>query len=364
MRVSEGIKTLVPYSSGKPIEETQRELGLGRVTKLASNENPLGPSQIVQKAISKACSHIHRYPDAKAFQLKQAYSQFINVYPDQLLFGNGSNEIINLLIQTYCLPGDAILVSESSFIAYKIGARALNIDVDEIPLRKDLSIDIQKIGKHWTPRHKLIFLPNPNNPVGTIFSKNELVLLLEYLRDNKDVLIVLDEAYFEYVRSGEYPNGIELLKTYPNIIVLRTFSKVYGLAGLRLGVAISSRENLTYVNRVRQPFSVNRLALEAGIAALGDQDYIERSKQVVWEGLDYFYKQLEHLQITYWKSQGNFILLDVKEDSQVIFEKLLKEGLILRPVKIYGLETHLRLSVGTQEENQRAIAILEKVLAD
>ncbi len=360
MRVSESIKNLAPYSPGKSIEETQRELGLNKVIKLASNENPLGASRLVQKAISEACSQIHRYPDAKAFQLKQAYAEFVNVHPDQLLFGNGSNEIINLLIQTYCLPGDAILVSQSSFIAYKICAKALNIHVDEIPLKEDLSIDIQKIAKHWNTQHKIIFLPNPNNPTGAILSKHELLFLLDYLKDQKEVLVVLDEAYFEYVRDKEYPNGIELLETYPNLIVLRTFSKAYGLAGLRLGVAIGACENLTYVSRVRQPFSVNALALEAGIAALKDQDHIEQSKKVVWEGLDYLYKELKRLRITYWKSEGNFVLIDVKREG--IFEKLLKEGLILRPVKIYGLETHLRLSVGLKEENQRAIAILEKVL--
>lgn len=360
MRVSESIKNLTPYSPGKPIEETQREFALDKVIKLASNENPLGASETVHKAITKACSQIHRYPDAKAFQLKKAYAEFINVHPDQLLFGNGSNEIISLLIQTYCLPEDAILISQSSFIAYKICARALNIQVDEIPLKENLSIDIQKLAKHWSPRHKIIFLPNPNNPTGAILSKCEILFLLDYLKDQKDVLIVLDEAYFEYVRAEEYPNGIELLKTYPNLIVLRTFSKVYGLAGLRLGVAIGNCENLTYVNRVRQPFSVNALALEAGIAALKDQDHIEKSKKVVWEGLDYLHKELKRLKITYWKSEGNFVLLDVKRED--IFKKLLKEGLILRPVKIYGLETHLRLSVGLKEENQRAIAILEKVL--
>ena len=368
MYVSNSIQSLVPYKPGKSIEETQRELGISEVYKLASNENPLGPSPMAIEAMKKALDEIHRYPDSAQYRLCSVLGEKYGVKVDQIAIGNGSNELLDLIIRVFAEPGGSIITCLSSFIAYKICAQAARVKTIEIPLKDDLSFNLAGIRAYIenpsneTPR--LVFIANPNNPTGSYTGTEELHVFLEAMKGRDDILIVLDEAYCEFVRADDYPDGIELQKKYSNLVVVRTLSKVYGLAGIRIGWMSASEEVIDFVQRVRNPFNVNSLAQEAAIAALSDHDFLQRSQEVNWSGLDFFYKELNRLGLPYWESQGNFVLFDVGQDSSFIYEALLKKGVIMRPVKGYGLKTHLRLSVGLQPENERAIRSLSEVLSE
>lgn len=363
MKVSSSIENLVPYKPGKPIEETKRELGLKEVTKLASNENSLGVSEKVIEALSKAAREIHRYPDPSCHELTQKISKFYNVPCSKIAFGNGSNEVIDLLIRIFCEPGDSIVTSKAAFVAYKVCAHAARVNVFEAEMTEELKFDLTKI-KSLCERHqpKIVFIANPNNPTGTYLNKQELYDFIESQKQNKDCLIVIDEAYFEFVRASDSPNALELLDKYKNVAVIRTFSKVFGLAGLRLGALFADEFVLNYFNRVRNPFNVNSLAQAAAMAAIDDIEYLKASQNMVWSGLDYFYSELDKMGLKYWPSQANFVLIDVNSPAVLVYTELLKLGVILRPVNNYGFEQLLRLSVGTAEENQKAIQALKIVL--
>lgn len=364
MKVSDEILNLVPYRPGKPIEETQREYGLSKVFKLASNENPLGPSPKAIEAMTRAISGVHRYPDASCYELKQALCQKYGITEDRLTFGNGSNELIDLLIRIFGEPGDTMVTSEGAFIAYQICAQAARVKMEKLPLSNHLGFQIpafiERIKDPSQPTPKVVFLANPNNPTGSYINEKDLVGILEVTQGSEETLIVLDEAYNEFVRAKDYPDSIELQKKYPHLVVLRTLSKVYGLAGVRIGWMLAEPEIIDLVNRVRNPFNVNSLAQVAAIAALEDDVFLQKAQTVNWEGLDYFYRELDRLGLDYWPSEGNFVLFDTGQDSLEVYECLLKQGVIVRPVKGYGLLTHLRLSVGLPEENKEAIAALEK----
>ena len=366
MKVSQEILNLIPYQPGKPIEETQREYGLSKVYKLASNENPLGPSPMAQAAMTQSIKDLHRYPDGSSFQLKKVIAEKYAVAPEKVTFGNGSNELIDLLVRVFAEPGERILTSVSAFIAYELCAQAARVQIEKISLNAEMGYDIPAFIERLTSREKqmprMIFIANPNNPTGSYINTEELTSLLEATKDIQDFLVVLDEAYNEFVRAEDYPNSIEMQKKYPHLVVLRTLSKVYGIAGLRIGWMLAEPELIDLVNRVRNPFNVNSLAQVGAAAALKDVDFLQRSQQVNWQGLDYFYKELERLQLKYWPSQGNFVLFDTGHDSSAVYERLLQKGVIMRPVKGYGLMTHLRLSVGLPEENQMAMSALEEVL--
>jgi len=368
MKVSAEILNLIPYKPGKPISETQREYGLKEVIKLASNENPLGPSP---KAISAAQKYLwqqHRYPDPVGYELVQKISEVWNVPVTQVALGNGSNEIIDLLIRIYCEPADSILTSEAAFIAYQICAQAARVRVRTTPLKSDLTIDLKAIADHFfhnaTAKIKMIFIPNPNNPTGTVVGGEELDEFLTRLGNRDDVLLVFDEAYTEYVSDKKFKEAARFYKNYTNVLVLKTFSKVYGMAGFRLGALLAPEYVLEYYNRVRNPFNVNELAQVAGIAALEDQEYILSSQKTVWEGLEYFYKELTRLNLPFYQSQANFVLFDTKRNAEQAYIALLKKGLILRPVLNYGFKTHLRMTVGQMDENVKAITTIEKMLTE
>ncbi len=369
MHISEKILNLKPYQPGKPIEETKREYGLTKVCKLASNENPIGPSPRAIEAIQKAASELHRYPDGGCYDLRQAMSAYFQLEPSWIIFGNGSNELIDLLIRLYCEPGDSIVTSQAAFIAYKLCALGARVNVHEIPMTQDLRFDIKAFGSHFrstqTPAgHKVIFISNPNNPTGTYLTQSELEGFLDEVGFRDDLVVVLDEAYFEYVRAKDYPSGLTLMKKYPNVVVLRTMSKVFGLAGLRLGVLLARPEVVDFINRIRNPFNVNSLAQVATIAAIQDREHLKRSQEVIWNGLDYFYRELERLKLPYVKSQGNFLLFDTLRDAQKVSDALLRRGVIVRPIRGYGFEHHLRLSVGLESENKMAISALTEVLGE
>lgn len=365
MKVSPEIAKLIPYSPGKSIEETKRELGLSQVFKLASNENPLPPSPKVVEAVQQAVLNINRYPDAGCYELRQAVAQHYQVEPEWLSFGNGSNELIDLLIRIFCEPGDSILTSEAGFVAYRICAQAARVKTIETPLTQELKFDLTALKqKALAEKPKLIFIANPNNPTGTYVSRPELDEFMADLGGRDDVLVVFDEAYLEFVRADDYADAIEYLRQYENVVVLRTMSKVYGLAGLRVGSVVARPEIIDYVNRVRNPFNVNSLAQVAVKTALEDRDYLKKVQDLTWSGLDYMYKELETLKLPFWRSQTNFVLFDSLRDSSEVFQALLKKGVIMRPVKNYGLNTHIRLSVGLPEENEAAMTALGQVLSE
>ncbi|MCB0413722.1 MAG: histidinol-phosphate transaminase [Bdellovibrionales bacterium] len=364
MEPSIHIRNLIPYKPGKPIEETQREYGLEEVYKLASNENPLGPSERVIKAICEAAGSVHLYPDASFYEAKKSLSRYYGVEEKFITLGNGSNELIDLLIRVYCEAGDRILTSQGAFIAYKICAQAARVETVEAPLTEDLKFDVKALLKELEvdSKIKILFIANPNNPTGTFLNREELNLLMDKVGHREDLLIVLDEAYCEFVRDKECPSGLEYFRKFSNVIVLRTLSKVFGLAGLRVGVLIGPEKTVDYVNRVRNPFNVNQLALKVIEAAVSDSDYIERSQNLVWNALDTFYAEFDELGIKYWKSQGNFVLFDLGRPSGPVFEALLKRGVITRPVAAYGFPNALRLSVGLPKENEIAIHAIKEVL--
>ncbi len=368
MKVSAEILNLVPYKPGKPISETQREYGLKEVIKLASNENPLGPSPKAVAAIQLYLQHQHRYPDPSGYDLIHKISDIWQVPTSQIGLGNGSNEIIDLLIRIFCEPADAILTSEAAFVAYQVCAQAARVKVRTTPLRDDLTIDLKAIADHFfhnpTSNIRLIFIPNPNNPTGTLVGGKEIDEFLVRLGNRDDVLLIFDEAYTEYVRDPKFRQAAKFFKDYSNVIVIKTFSKVYGMAGLRLGAMLAPEYVLELYNRVRNPFNVNDLAQVAGVAALDDTDYIKASQKIVWQGLDFFYKELTRLKLPFYKSEANFILFDTKRKVDDVNVNLLRKGIILRPVQNYGFKTLIRMTVGQPEENQKAIEAIESMLLE
>lgn len=368
MKISAEILNLVPYKPGKPIAETKREYGLTDVYKLASNENPLGPSPKAIAAIQGYLSEQHRYPDPSAFELIKEISEKWNVPASQVGIGNGSNEIIDLLIRIFCEPGESILTSQAAFVAYQVCAQAARVKVRTVPLRSDLTIDLNAIADDFfrnpSAKTRLIFIPNPNNPTGTLVGGEELDEFLIRLGNRDDVLLIFDEAYTEYVRDKKFKEAAKFYKKYSNVIVVKTFSKVYGLAGFRLGAMLCPEFVLELYNRVRNPFNVNDLAQVAGIAALNDDAYLAASREMVWKSLDYFEKELTRLNLKFWKSEANFILFDTKRDANAAFVNLLKKGVILRPVQNYGFPTYLRMSIGQEIENKKAIEAIEKMLTE
>ncbi|MCB0408019.1 MAG: histidinol-phosphate transaminase [Bdellovibrionales bacterium] len=369
MKVSEEILNLKPYSPGKPIEETKREYGLNKVYKLASNENPLGPSPKAVKAMTEAMTSLHRYPDASFYELRQAYAKHFQLSSHEITFGNGSNELIDLLIRVFCAPGESVLTSESAFIAYKVCAQAARVQILETPMKEDLKFDLNTLQKTLKEKQqnqkiRLVFIANPNNPTGTYVSTSELDAFLKFTESLKDILVVIDEAYLEFVRAKDYPSGLEAFKKYKNVAVLKTLSKVYGIAGIRVGALIAQPEIIELIDRVRNPFNVNSLAQAAALATLEDKDYLEQVQNINWSGLDSYYEELEKMDVRYWRSEANFILIDTFRDHKKIFEALLRHGVIVRPAVVRGKSSFIRLSVGLKEENEAAISALNKVLKD
>lgn len=360
---------MIPYKPGKPISETQREYGVKVVHKLASNENPLGISPKALSAIQSALQNLHRYPDPICYDLVAKISQTWGFAKDQITIGNGSDELIDLLVRIYCEPGDSILTSEAAFVAYSVRAAASRVKVRTVPMTPDFRTDLRAIAqflrKHQQEaKTRLVFLPNPNNPTGTYIKDSEVTDFLSEFGNRDDLLIVFDEAYTEFVRAKDYKSATHYMKTYKNLIVLKTLSKVYGLAGLRVGVALAPAETIDLMNRVRTPFNVNELAQVAALAALDDFEFVKASCDTTWSGLDYFYKELTRLGLPYVESQGNFVMFDTLRDVKLVDVALLKRGVILRPILNYGFKTQMRMSVGLDFENKAAIQALAEVLQE
>lgn len=357
--VAENIEKLIPYVPGKPVEELEREMGIKNAVKLASNENPLGPSPKGIAMMKKYIKNLHRYPEGGCYYLAEKISSKLNVSINNIVFGNGSNEILELVGRTFFVPGDEILFSKYAFIVYKLVAQSLGATYKEVPT-KGLSHDLNEFVNAITPKTKLIYLANPNNPTGTMFGKKEFEEFMKKVP--QDCLVVLDEAYAEYVSDENYPSGIDYLGEYKNLIVARTFSKIYGLAGLRVGYAIMDSKLANYINRVREPFNVNTLGQFAALGALDDDEHVEKAKSVTSEGIALFYKEFDNMGLEYQKSYGNFVLLKAPCGGMELNNLLLKEGVIVRPVGGYGLPEYVRVTVGTAKENSLFINALKKVL--
>lgn len=355
LNVHPDIASLSPYVPGKPIEELQRELGLARVIKLASNENPLGPSPKALAALREGHETLHRYPDGGAFRLRQALADRWKVTQDQVILGNGSDEILSLLARTFLAPGDEAVMADQTFVIYKMEVAAAHGTPVIVPL-KEWRHDLPAMAAAVTERTKLLFLCNPNNPTGTMVSAEEVDRLLA--RVPAHVVVVFDEAYFEYVRSPQFPDSMAYVKQGRNVIVLRTFSKIYGLAGLRIGYGVATAEIINFLNRVRPPFNANSLAQRAALAALGDDDHVARSRAVNAAGMEQLVKGLTDLGFAPIPSEANFIYVDVGREGRAVFEALLREGLIVRHIE----GQMVRVTIGQEEENREFLAALKRVL--
>ena len=357
--VADHISRLRPYVPGKPIEEVQRELGLKDIIKLASNENPLGPSPRALEALMAAAGGVALYPEGSAPALRRAVSQAVGMPEDTLVFGNGSDEVLHLLALTFLQPGDETVQGDPSFAMYEIYATQCDAVPVLVPL-KDFTHDLDAMADAVTDKTRMVFIANPNNPTGTIVRRETVARFLD--RIPRDVLVVLDEAYDEYVDDPGKPDLRSLVLEGRNIVILHTFSKAYGLAGLRVGYGIMRPEIAALLNRVRSPFNVNLPAQAAAAAALDDKEHVSRTVALNALGRDYFYTEFERLGLPYVPSQGNFVLVDVGRDARVVFEALQHKGVIVRSAHGMGLPRHIRVSTGTMPQNQRFIAALKDVL--
>ena len=354
-----GVRELQPYQPGKPVEELQRELGLSNIVKLASNENPLGASEKVKASLQVVLGELSRYPDGSAYLLKQALGDHLGVAENRITIGNGSNDLLELVARVFLRPGDEAIVSRHAFVVYPLVTKAVGAELITVPAR-NWGHDLKAMAAAVTERTRMLFIANPNNPTGTWIAEQELLELLERLPES--VLVVLDEAYFEYVQRTDYPNGLTLADRYPNLVITRTFSKVYGLASLRVGYAVSHPDIADLMNRIRQPFNVNAMSLAAAEAALSDQDYVRRSVDVNNSGMGQLVDGLNQLGLNHIPSVGNFITVGLDGDAMPVYDALLREGVIVRPIGVYEMPNHLRVTVGLEEENRRFLDSLQKVL--
>ncbi len=354
----ECVTKLQPYVPGKPIEELERELGITDIVKLASNENPLGPSDKVLAAIAESSKELSRYPDGNGFILKSALADKYKLNTDQITLGNGSNDVLELIARAFVSSDEEIMFSQYAFAVYPLVTQAIGAQAVIAPAR-DYGHDLQAMNTLISDKTKLIFIANPNNPTGTYLPIKELETFISQVSDQ--ILIVLDEAYIEYGEQNDV-DSISLLKQYSNLIITRTFSKAYGLAGLRVGYALSHPEVADLLNRIRQPFNANSLALAAATVALQDDDYIRKTKEVNDAGMAQITAGFDRLGLNYIPSKGNFITVDVKRSGDDVFTDLLQQGVIVRSVTNYGLQNHIRVSIGLEDENQRFLDALGQIL--
>lgn len=351
------VESLRPYVPGKPIDDVKREYGLTDVIKLASNENPLGFSEKAKIAINEALDTPSLYPDGNCTNLRNKISEMFNIAPDQLVFGAGSDEIITMIAQAFVGEEDEAITCTPSFPRYKSAVTMMGGKIIEVPL-KNHTYDLDGIVNEITDKTKVIFIANPNNPTGTIITKEEQVEFLKKVPSN--VLVVMDEAYFEYIKDDKYPDTLNIMKDYDNIILLRTFSKMYGLASLRIGYGIATKEIIGYLNRVRGPFNVSTPAQVAALASLEDNKFVEASYNTNEEAKQYTYNKCKELGLNYIETYGNFIMIDCKLPSLELFEKLQQNGVIVRPGFFFGMDTYQRVSLGTTEQMKEFFRLIEK----
>jgi histidinol-phosphate aminotransferase len=350
---------IAPYEPGKPIEELEREYGVHDAIKLASNENPLPPSERVQRAIIAQLAHLNRYPDGSGFYLRQAVAKKHGFTQDQIVLGNGSNELIELAVRTFLKPGDEAIVPHPSFVVYPMIVQAAG-GIRVMVMLKDHRLDLEAMARAITPMTKMVFVANPNNPTATIVTADEVEAFMARMPER--TIVIFDEAYMEFAMGPDFPNTPEYVRQGRKVIVLRTFSKAASLAGLRVGYGVADADAIALMNRIRQPFNVNSLAQAAALAALEDEPHVQECVRMIDTGRQFLYDEFTALGIRYVPSRANFILVDVGRSASDIYQRLLKEGVIVRPMTPFGMESALRVTVGTPEENRRLVKALKTVL--
>lgn len=350
------IAALDPYQPGKPVEELERELGVEGAVKLASNESPLGPSPKAVAALRGAVEGVHRYPDGACFALRRKLAERLAVAEEQLVFGCGGDELLELVAKAFLGPGDEALFAWPSFAMYPIVAKGMGATPVTVPLTSGLAHDLEAMRAAVTDRTRVLFVCNPNNPTGTSVGAAAFDAFVASLPE--DLVLFVDEAYFEYVRRSDFPDALAWVARRPGTLVLRTFSKIYGLAGLRIGYGVADPELADYLQRARHPFNVNRLAEVAALAALDDEDHAERSRRLNAEGVAYLTAELRAMGVEVWDTDANFLLADIGAG---LDQRLLHEGVIVRPLGGFGMPSHVRISVGTPEENERLVKALRRL---
>lgn len=356
-KISSQVETIKPYEAGKPLKELERELNITKAVKLASNENPIGFSPKVNEAVMTHLSSMNRYPESSGYELNHALSEKFNVTPDTIVLGNGSDDIIALLAHAYLNPGDEAVMPLPSFLMYEISVKTAKGVPVMVPL-EDFTTNLDGLLQKITSKTKLVFITNPFNPTGSVITTAEFENFAAQVPE--DVIIVMDEAYIEFVRDESVYNALSMPLQDPRVVTLRTFSKAYGLAGFRVGYGIMNPEIAEILNRIRQPFNVNGLAQAAAVAALGDELFLKKSVATTHEGLDYLTWHLVQMGFSPLPTQANFMMFDVKADATKVFENMLKSGVIVRSMKSYGFDNFLRINAGTKAENKIFIHALEK----
>ncbi len=355
------ILNLKPYIAGKPIAETMREFDIQQVIKLASNENPLGPSPLAIQVILETLPEIHRYPDSRQFEIKKTLSENLKCHPDELCFGNGSNELIDLLIRVFIPTHRNLVTHKKAFPVYRLcaalqGCGCIEADIDETTLKVTADGLLNAVNTDT----RMVMLANPNNPTGQYLNKEEIFYCAKYL-DERNILFVLDYAYWEYVTEKTIPDPNEVFKKFQNVIILRTFSKIYGLASLRLGYALGHKDVIAVLEKARQPFNVSLLATQAAQAALKDTSFLTKSFELNIQSKADLEKGLKNFGFTVYPTQGNFILVDIHQDSEKFYPEYLKRGVIVRPVTSCGLKTHFRITAGLLEENKKLFVATKEI---
>ena len=355
-RVKPWVAALEPYKPGKPIEELERELGITGVIKLASNENPLGPSPRAVEAVRRALADLHRYPDGASFALRSKLAERLGVGQDQLVFGCGADEILELVAKAFLGPGDEAVFAWPSFAMYPIVTRGMGATPIAVPLDRDLVHDLDAIAAAVNERTRVVIVCNPNNPTGTSVGAAAFDRFAARLPD--DVVLLVDEAYVDFARRADFPNALAWVARRPGTLVVRTFSKIAGLAGLRVGFGVADPELAGYLERARHPFNVNVIAEAAALAALDDHEHVERARRTNAEGFELLTRELRRLGLQTWPSDANFLLASAPAGT---YERLLREGVIVRPMAGFGLPNHIRITIGTAEENERLVKALERL---
>jgi histidinol-phosphate aminotransferase len=350
---------IAPYEPGKPVEELERELGIQNAIKLASNENPLPPSDRVQQAIIAALTHLNRYPDGSGFYLRQAVAKKHGFTPDQVMLGNGSNDLIELAVRAFMRPGDEAVVPHPSFVVYPMIVQAVG-GVRVMVMLRDSRLDLEAMARAITPQTKVVFIANPNNPTATIVTRAEVDHFMARVPER--TIVVFDEAYIEFAQGADFPDVLTYVREGRKVLVLRTFSKANSLAGLRIGYTIGDADAISLMNRIRQPFNVNSLGQVAALAAIEDETHVLECVRMNEAGKAFLYEEFKTLGVKYVPSRANFILVDVGRNAADIYQKLLHEGVIVRPMTSFGMETALRITIGTPDENRRLIKGLRAVL--
>ncbi len=358
-QVAPGLASLKPYIPGKPLSELEREYGVTESIKLASNENPLGPGPGVRAAIAAQLDELTRYPDGGAFELRRVLAERHGLDPQAVTVGNGSNDVLDMIARVFLWPGRESLFSEYAFAVYALSSTAVGATLVQVPASQ-YGHDLAAMRERVTANTGVIWIANPNNPTGTRLTASALRTFVASVP--AEVIVVIDEAYFEYVEADDHPDASRWLADFPNLVVTRTFSKAYGLAALRIGYGLSHPDVADLLNRVRQPFNVDSFAQAAAIAALADQDYLRRSVALNNAGMTRLLEGIGQLGLDYTPSAGNFLTIDLGRDAAPVDEALLRLGVVTRPIANYGLPNHLRVSIGLPEEIERFLGALEQVL--